>query len=79
MDEDLKLHLADIDIIREQGANVIVANGLVDGDQLIISSLDYPVEGMQLALMSVETETEDESDVQTEVKTQIASNDGEGE
>jgi RND family efflux transporter MFP subunit len=79
LDEDLKLHLADIDIIREQGANVIVANGLVDGDQLIISSLDYPVEGMQLALMSVETETEDESDVQTEVKTQIASNDGEGE
>lgn len=79
LDEDLKLHLADIDIIREQGANVIVANGLVDGDQLIISSLDYPVEGMQLALMSVETETEDESDAETEVKTQIASNDGEGE
>ncbi|MGB0938275.1 MAG: efflux RND transporter periplasmic adaptor subunit [Colwellia sp.] len=78
LDADLKLHYAKIDVIRQQGPNVIVANGLAHGDQLIVSALDYPVDGMQLALLSVEDEVE-EGDEAEEIKTQIASNDGEGE
>ena len=84
LDEASKLHYATIDIIRQQGANVIVANGLADGDQLIVSALDYPVDGMDLALLGEETESEekendDEVDTEKSPKTQIASNDGEGE
>jgi RND family efflux transporter MFP subunit len=79
LDEELKLHYAEIDIIRQQGSNVIVANGLVHGDQLIVSALEYPVDGMQLALLTAEDEAEEDDEVDVEVKTQIAHNDGEGE
>jgi RND family efflux transporter MFP subunit len=50
LDADSKLHYADIIIARQEGANVIVTNGLHEGDQLIVSALDYPVDGMKLAL-----------------------------
>jgi len=50
LDNDSKLHYATVDIVRQEGGNVIVSNGLRDGDQLIVSALDYPVNGMKLAL-----------------------------
>ena len=40
----------DVDIIRNDGRNVIVANGLNQGDMMITSALNYPLDGMQLAL-----------------------------
>ncbi len=52
LDEELKLYYTSIDIVRQDGANVVVSKGLADGDQLIISALDYPTNGMQLALPS---------------------------
>ena len=59
LDSDSKLHYAVIDIVRQQGSDVIVANGLAEGDRLIVSALDYPVDGMKLALATDKTELEE--------------------
>jgi RND family efflux transporter MFP subunit len=48
--EDSTLRYVPISIVREQAGNVIINQGLSNGDQIIISALDYPVEGMKLAL-----------------------------
>lgn len=65
LDSESKLHYTAINIVRQQGSDVIVTNGLVHGDRLIVSALDYPIDGMKLALVSDETESE-EQDVTTE-------------
>lgn len=52
LDKGSKLHYAAINIVRQQGADVVVSGGLIDGDRLIVSALDYPVDGMKLALVS---------------------------
>ncbi len=89
LDNDSKLHYAAIDIVRQQGGNVIVASGLLDGDQLIVSALDYPVNGMKLALASnleeaqlKESQKESQENKQEgnndSEETQVASNDNEG-
>ena len=79
LDSESKLHYAAIDIVRQQGSHIVVANGLADGDQLIVSALDYPVEGMQLALISDENQLE-EKELETEQsETQMASNKESGE
>jgi RND family efflux transporter MFP subunit len=69
LDADSKLHYADIIIARQEGSNVIVTNGLKEGDQLIVSALDYPVDGMKLALQGSKSEVIN----QDELETQIAS------
>ncbi|MBA6382723.1 efflux RND transporter periplasmic adaptor subunit [Colwellia sp. BRX10-6] len=69
LDADSKLHYADIIIARQEGSNVIVTNGLKEGDQLIVSALDYPVDGMKLALQGSKSEVIN----QNELETQIAS------
>lgn len=61
LDQDSTLHYVAIDIIRQQGSNVIVANGLAQGDRLIISALDYPIDGMKLALADDETALEEKN------------------
>jgi len=79
LDNESKLHYAVIDIVRQQGSHVIVTNGLQDGDQLIVSALDYPVDGMKLALASDALQLQ-EKDVETEQgETQIANNIESGE
>ncbi len=80
LDNESKLHYTEVDIIRQQGANVIVASGLHDGDQLIVSALDYPVDGMKLALAGDEIIDDNSSDdVDENSETQVAVNDNEGE
>jgi len=81
LDDESKLHYADIDIIRQQGGDVIVANGLIDGDKLIVSALDYPVEGMKLALAGDDNKEQDTTDDSSneKVETQVASTESEGE
>jgi len=69
LDAESKLHYVAIDIIRQVGANVIVSNGLAAGDKLIVSALDYPIDGMQLSLGKESSENA-ESEV---ADTQIAS------
>jgi len=79
LDSDSKLHYVAIDIVRQQGSNVIVANGLAHGDRLIVSALDYPVNGMKLALVTDETQLE-EKEIETEPSdTQMANNKESGE
>jgi RND family efflux transporter MFP subunit len=79
LDEESKLLYVAIDVVRQQGSEVIVANGLANGDRLIISALDYPVDGMKLALIEDENKLE-EKDVEVEKKqTQMAKNKDSGE
>ncbi|MGL1959028.1 MAG: efflux RND transporter periplasmic adaptor subunit [Colwellia sp.] len=73
LSSESKLHYAVIDIVREQGGNVIVSHGLLDGDQLIVSALDYPVDGMKLALATDDEKKEDVVD--ENAPTQVANND----
>ena len=77
--EDSKLHYVVIDIIRQQGSNVIVANGLLSGDRLIVSALDYPVDGMKLALVGDETQLEEKEIEADQSETQMASHKESGE
>ena len=81
LDDESKLHYADIDIIRHQGGDVIVASGLIDGDKLIVSALDYPVDGMKLALAGDDSKDQDTTDDSSseKVETQVASTESEGE
>ena len=81
MDSESKLHYAEIDIVRQDGRNVIVSNGLANGDQLIVSALDYPIDGMKLALIGDKQEESEEEQVDNaENDTQVALNDsGSGE
>ena len=76
LDSESKLHYSEISIVRQDGRNVIVSNGLFDGDQLIVSALDYPIDGMKLALIddkpkeSIEKQADSEEDA-----SQVALND----
>ena len=76
-----KLHYAKINILREEGSNVVVSEGLVDGDKLIVSALDYPVAGMKLALASddLEEAENDNEKLDENVETQVVSTETKGE
>ena len=67
LDESLTLRYVSVGIVRQQGANVVISEGLENGDQLIVSALDYPIDGMKLALPGTELEkgtNEQEKDAQ---------------
>jgi hypothetical protein len=72
LDEESKLLYVAIDIVRQQGSDVIVAKGLAQGDRLIVSALDYPVDGMKLALITDEKEFEDKEIDEEASETQMA-------
>jgi RND family efflux transporter MFP subunit len=78
LDNESKLHFAKINILREQGGNVIVSDGLMDGDKLIVSALDYPVAGMKLTLASDEAEELEDKSTQENVDTQVVSIENKG-
>jgi len=67
LDNESKLHYATIDIVRQEGANVVVDNGLINGDQLIVSALDYPVDGMKLMLPGELLEQSGEEQSETQI------------
>lgn len=71
LDENTKLRFVDVDIIRQDGRNVIVSHGLKDGDLMITSALNYPLDGMQLALAKP-TEQGDEPADEAVVITELA-------
>jgi len=84
LDNESKLHYAEVNIVRQQGGNVVISKGLLDGDKLIVSALDYPVDGMKLALAGDETEEENSDEtldeaLGEETETQVVSNENEGE
>ncbi|MDG1733284.1 MAG: efflux RND transporter periplasmic adaptor subunit [Thalassotalea sp.] len=67
---DSKLVYKEVTILRQQGAQVVVSEGLVDGDMIIKSALDFPVAGMKLALAPKEVpiSPKDEGDTQLALK-----------
>ena len=56
LDEALTLRYVSVAIVRQQGADVVISEGLTNGDKLIVSALDYPIDGMKLALPGAELE-----------------------
>ena len=50
LDKENKLRYKSVTVIRQSGANVVISAGLEQGMNIITSALDYPIEGMQLAL-----------------------------
>jgi len=58
LDNNSTLRYSTVEVIRQQGSNMVVSSGLLDGDSLIVSALDYPVEGMKLALLSDKKQSE---------------------
>lgn len=71
LNNDSTLHYVKVDIVRQQGSQVIVANGLVDGDQLIVSALDSPVEGMKLSLSTKNNNNENSQIAESETQPAI--------
>ncbi|NMP31882.1 efflux RND transporter periplasmic adaptor subunit [Thalassotalea sp. M1531] len=72
LDNDSKLRYVAVDVARQDGANVIVSGGLHEGDRIIVSALDYPVDGMSLALEGAKSQ-EDTDPEATKAETQVAS------
>ena len=70
LDDESTLHYADINIIRNIGPNVVISGGLKSGDQIIVSTLEYPIEGMKLALSADKKNSELTDDIP---KAEIAS------
>jgi RND family efflux transporter MFP subunit len=69
-DAESTLQYIDITVARQEGSNVIVTNGLHEGDKLIVSALDYPVDGMKLALQgsnNKDIEVPDEKKPETQI------------
>ncbi|WP_286263288.1 efflux RND transporter periplasmic adaptor subunit [Thalassotalea atypica] len=67
LNDESKLHFAEVEIIRQDGANSIISNGLSTGDRMITSALDYPINGMALALPKDEEQTPEQSVVDTQI------------
>ncbi|WP_133406284.1 efflux RND transporter periplasmic adaptor subunit [Parashewanella tropica] len=68
--ENRLLKLAPVTILRESGSNAIISTGLNAGDKLITSSLEYPLEGMELALPEDNQNKSQDEDL--ELDTQLA-------
>lgn len=56
LDNENKLRFNRVTIARQNGDQVVISSGLNDGDRYIVSALDYPVEGMALALPGMESD-----------------------
>ncbi|NRD74049.1 efflux RND transporter periplasmic adaptor subunit [Shewanella sp. VB17] len=69
LDKENKLRYKPVTVIRQSGANVVISAGLEQGMNIITSALDYPIEGMQLALPN---ETILQQDGSEEKETQLA-------
>ncbi len=81
LDSESKLHYSEVNVVRQNGKNVIISKGLSDGDRLIVSALDYPIDGMKLALIGDKSKPDaDKQADDEESETQVALNDsGSGE
>lgn len=76
LDSESKLHYSEVTIVRQNGKNVIISKGLSDGDQLIVSALDYPIDGMKLALIGDKPKQDEDKQADGEKsETQVALND----
>ncbi|UTA46818.1 efflux RND transporter periplasmic adaptor subunit [Simiduia sp. 21SJ11W-1] len=55
LSKDNTLQFKPVTTVRDQGVKVVVVDGVEDQDQLIVSALQYPVEGMALRLPATKT------------------------
>jgi hypothetical protein len=51
VDGEGRLHLREVGVQRSEAHRLLVSQGLRPGDQVVISSLDTPVEGMRVRVM----------------------------
>lgn len=72
LDQESKLRYIDVDVVRSDGANVIITGGLNRGDRMIVSALDYPIDGMELMLEGTKPDAEEGEKTST-ADTQVAS------
>ncbi|MFT5812569.1 MAG: RND family efflux transporter MFP subunit [Psychroserpens sp.] len=81
LDNESRLHYSTVKIVRPDGENIIISSGLVDGDKLIVSALDYPINGMKLTLISdKKPQVSDKYPDEKVSESQVAQNDsGSGE
>lgn len=54
-----KLQFREVDVVRIEGSQAIVSSGLSQGDKLIVSSLQFPIEGMPLELLVPQDEVDE--------------------
>ncbi|WP_394148081.1 efflux RND transporter periplasmic adaptor subunit [Shewanella atlantica] len=74
LNDEKRLRYKPVNVIRQFGAEVVISAGLEQGMNIITSALDYPVEGMQLALPEDKILQEDDSKAS---ETQLAMEDKE--
>ena len=61
-------------LFAQDGASLVIGDGLADGDRIIVSALDYPVDGMALALESDKPKDDSqENPEESTSETQVAS------
>lgn len=68
LDEDKKLRYKQVNVIRQFGAEVVITDGLTAGMEVITSALDYPVEGMQLALPKDKLLQQDDEELKSDAQ-----------
>ncbi|QBY04964.1 efflux RND transporter periplasmic adaptor subunit [Thalassotalea sp. HSM 43] len=70
--DDDKLRYRNVEILRQQGNRVVVTNGLEQGDMIITSALDFPVDGMAVSVLGADADIpateEDDTDTQIALK-----------
>lgn len=59
LDDNNQLKYQKVQVLREQGAQVVISEGLESGMRVITSPLDYPIAGMALALEAPQPIPED--------------------
>lgn len=50
VDPENKLHIRRVDVLREESDRILIKSGFRAGDQLVISGIDVPVEGMAVSI-----------------------------
>ncbi|WP_143871476.1 efflux RND transporter periplasmic adaptor subunit [Catenovulum sediminis] len=65
LDANDQLAYRSVDILRVEDGQAIVTNGLFEGDRIIVSALQYPVEGMKLSTGNELQESKEQSDADT--------------
>ncbi|MEE4246241.1 MAG: efflux RND transporter periplasmic adaptor subunit [Kangiellaceae bacterium] len=64
-DANRELHIRSLDIIRSEAQYVYVRQGLEQGDQVVLTAMESPVQGMKLRIAG---EPEPEAKIETELK-----------
>nr|WP_283103755.1 efflux RND transporter periplasmic adaptor subunit [Shewanella gelidii] len=73
MTEEKQLKFVPVNVVRQIDSNVVISSGLKAGDKVITSALDYPIEGMALALPEDKILREEQSEGEaSESDTKIA-------